>query len=329
LAKAGTHVRNGDVVAQFDPQNQLQRLDDYKDTVVQLENSVKGMMASLAAVKESHSQAVRSAKAEWDKAILDLQTGPVHSEIDVEKYKLAVEEQQATYKELLAESDLVEESQRAQIRISELNRDQAKIELQRAQTNVERMTVRAPMSGIVVMESIVRNGEFGQIREGDQVFAGQPFVSIVDPTSMVLNAAINQVDVERLRLGMKAAIHLDAYPSLSFTGTVTGIGALARTGMSRATYVAEVPVRLKIEGLDPRLIPDLTGSAEIDMGSESNAVIVPRQAVFEENGEPMVYVQRAEGWAKESVTLGIESATTVAVHSGLHAGDVVALQIPR
>ncbi len=124
---------------------------------------------------------MRAAKAAWESAILDLQTAPVHAQLDVEKLKLAREEAEATYKQLVYESSLVEESQRAQIRMTELNRDQSRIELRRAEQNVEKMTVRAPMDGIVVMGSIVRNGEFGQIREGDQIFAGQPFLSIVDP----------------------------------------------------------------------------------------------------------------------------------------------------
>src|SRR5262249_22677544 len=38
LAKPGIHVKAGEIVAEFDPQNQLQRLDDYKDTAVQQEN---------------------------------------------------------------------------------------------------------------------------------------------------------------------------------------------------------------------------------------------------------------------------------------------------
>ncbi len=70
-------------------------------------------------------------------------------------------------------------------------RDQAKIELQRAENNVKKMTIAAPMDAIAVIVSIVRNGDFGQIREGDQIFAGQPFLSIVDPASMVLNATVN------------------------------------------------------------------------------------------------------------------------------------------
>ena len=328
LAKPGVRVKTGEVVAEFDPQNQLQRLDDYKDSAIQLDNTVKKMLANLAAVKEAHDQSVRSAKADAAKAKLDLQTADVRSAIDAEKYRLSVEETDASYKQLVAESALVEESQRAQIKVSELNRDQSKIEVQRAEANVQKMTMKSPMDGIVVMQSIVRNGEFGQIREGDQVQAGQPFVQIVDPSSMVLNATVNQVDAERLRLGMKAVIHMDAYPDIEMPGTLVGIGAMAKASAFRARYVGEIPIRLKIEKMDPRVIPDLTGSAEILISSEKNTVVAPRSAVFNEEASSWVFVQGPEGWIRKKVELGLPSFTMVAIRSGVQKGDVIALQRP-
>jgi HlyD family secretion protein len=328
LARPGVRVKTGDVVAEFDPQNQLQRLDDYKDSAVQQENMVKKMLANLAAVKEAHDQSVRSAKADWDKAVLDLKTADVRSAIDAEKFKLTVEENEAKYKQLVAESALVDESQRAQIRSNELNRDQSKIEVARAEANVKKMTVKAPMDGIVVMQSIVRNGEFGQIREGDQVAAGQPFVQIVDPSSMVLNATVNQVDAEKLRLGMKAMIHMDAYPDIELPGTLVGIGAMAKASTFRARYVGEIPVRIKLEKMDSRVIPDLTGSAEIVLNAERNTMLAPRAAVFAEESGSYVFVQGTEGWIKKKVELGMPSFTMIAVRSGIQKGDVVALQRP-
>ena len=328
LGKAGTRVKAGDVVAQFDPQNQMQRLDDYKDTVIQLENSIKKMMASLAATKEAHDQSVRNAKADWDKAVLDLKTEKVRSAIDAEKFKLAVEEAETKYKQLLAEAALVDESQRAAIRSSELNRDQSRIELQRAQNNVERMTIKAPIDGILVMGNLVLNGELRQIREGDQVAAGQPFMSIVDPTSMVLNATVNQVDAERLRLGMRASVRLDAYPELALPGSLIGIGAMSKTSTFRASYVGEIPIRVKIDKLDTRVIPDLTGSAEIVLQSETATLVAPRSAVFDENGSSVVFIQKAEGWEKKKVDLGLSSFTNVSIKSGVQKGDVLAIQRP-
>jgi HlyD family secretion protein len=328
LANPGLHVKTGDVVGQFDPLMQQNRLDDYKDSVIQTQNYVRKMIANLSTIREAHDQTVLTAKANWDKAVLDLQTAPIRSAIDAEKYKLAAEQTEATYKQLLYEASLVIEQQAAQIRVQQLNLDQSAIELKRAEMNVQRMTIKTPMDGIVVMQSIVRNGEFGQIREGDQVFAGQPFMQIVDPRSMVLNATVNQVDAEKLRLGMKSSIRLDAYPDIELPGTLIGIGALSKTSTFRASYVGEIPIQLKIDRTDARVIPDLTGSAEIVLNTESNTLLAPREAVFDENGGPVVFLQGPEGWIRKPVELGVVNFTTVAIHSGVKKGDVIALQRP-
>src|ERR1039457_3506118 len=328
LAKAGTQVKKDAVVAEFDPTNQVQRLDDYKDTVIQTQLTVRKMMANLPATKEALDQSVRSAKASWAQALLDLQTIPVRSAIQAEQFKLNVEQTEAQYKELLTEVPLQAVSQQAQIRVSELTLSQSDIELQRAQNNVGRMTIKSPMDVIAVMASIVRNGEYGQVREGDQVNAGQPFLSIVHPSSMCVNATVNQVDAERLRLGMKATIHLDAYPDLSLPGTLVGIGAMSKTSTFRAGYVGEIPILLKVDKMDARVIPDLTGSADVVLSSVASAVLVPRAALFEENGGAFVFVQGPEGWTKKQVQPGLSSFSQVAIESGLQKGDVVALQRP-
>jgi HlyD family secretion protein len=328
LAQPGTHVKAGDVVAQFDTQNQVQRLDDYKDAQVQQDANIKSLLANLASSKEAHDQTERVARATWDGDLQDEKKTPILTQIDAELERIATEQDKATYDQLDYEASLVEESNRVQVRLAELSRDQAQLELQRAEANVQKMTLRAPMDGIVVLASIVRNGELGQVREGDQVNAGQPFLYIVDPSAMVLDASLNQVDAARLRLGMKARILVDAYPGVEMTGTVAGIGAMATDSTFRAGYVGAIPIRVSIDRLDPRIIPDLTGSADIAIRSEESPLVVPRTALFEENGKPFVYVRSPQGWTKRTVETGIESATSVAIDAGLESGDEVALERP-
>jgi multidrug efflux pump subunit AcrA (membrane-fusion protein) len=257
-----------------------------------------------------------------------LKTSEVRSDIDKEKFKLSAEEAELNYKQLLDESELVQESQRATIRATQLNQEQSKLEMERAENNVKKMVIKAPMNGIVVMSTTNRNGEIGQIREGDQVFAGQTFVTIVDPSSMVLNATVNQVDAERLRLGMKSTVRLDAYPQVEMPGTLIGIGAMSKTSTFRAAFVGEIPIRIKIEKGDSRLIPDLTGSAEILLSSEKDTLVAPRTAVFEEGGSSYVFMQSPAGWLRRKVELGTTSFTAVAIRSGVQKGDLIATQRP-
>jgi HlyD family secretion protein len=328
LAAPGSRVKKGDVVAQFDPQMQNQRLDDYKDSLIQLEAQIKAQMASLQSARESHSQQVRSGKANWDTALQEIKKKEVSAAIDQEKQELSVTEAEEQYKQLEYEDALVDEQQRVQIHQRELNREQARLELQRTVANVDKMTIKSQMDGIVVMASTVRNGEMGLVREGDEVRAGQPFMYIVNPSSMVLEASVNQVDAEKLRLGMKAKIRLDAYSDIEVPATLEGIGAMSTTSTFRAGYVGQIPIRLRLDKMDPRIIPDLTASAEISLSTEENTVVAPRGAVFEENGSHFVFVQGPQGWIRKPVETGLGSYTQVAIRSGLRKGEVVALQRP-
>jgi HlyD family secretion protein len=328
LVSAGTRLKAGDVVVQFDPESQVQRLDDYQDSVVQTKNSIRKLVANLTANKEAHQQSVRVARANWQKALLDLKTAPIRSTVDAEKLRLTAEETELQYQQLIAEQALVEESQRASIRVSELVLDQSAIEMERAQSNVKRMTMTSPIAGMVVIGSVALNGELRQIREGDQVSPGQPILYVVDSGSMVLEGNVNQVDAERLRMGMRATIRLDAYPGWKSTGTVIGVGAMAKASAFRRSYFGEIPVRLRIEGLDPVLLPDLTGSADVMLNAESNVLLVPRPAVFIDNTKSFVFVRDGDSWTRREIAIGSRSATHVAVRGGLQPGETVATEWP-
>ena len=223
-----------------------------------------------------------------------------------------------------------EVAQTSEIKVQEINRDQSKIEMDRAAANIERMKMKSPINGIAVLQTLFRQGQMAQVRVGDQVNPGQTFLSIVDPSSMVINAMVNQVESEKLRLSLKAHIRLDAYPDIELPGSIIGIGAMATTSNIRASYISQIPVRLKIDQskIDSRIIPDLTASAEIVIDSESNTIIAPREAVFDNSGKPYVFLQSPTGWIRKQIQLGLESNTAVAVRSGLQKGDVIALQRP-
>jgi multidrug resistance efflux pump len=328
VAAPGSRARKGDVVAEFDRQYMLLRLDDYRASVVQWEANIQKLQADLAVAKEAHEQLIRVAKSDLDKARLDLKAVEVLSAIDAEKVKLAAEEAEARHKQVLSEVKLLEISQRAQLRTTEIDRDQAKLELQRAEANADRMLMKAPIDGIVVMQSTWRGGEFGQVQQGDQVRSGQFFMSIVDPSSMVVTASVNQVDSEALRLGMKATVRLDAYPDIRLPATVVGIGAMTKSGGYRAQFVREIPVRLKLDGMDPRVIPDLSASADVVIETASQAPVVPLAAVFNDSGDSFVFLRGPSGWVRKEVELGLTNHVAAAARSGLRKGDVVALRRP-
>ena len=331
-AKGGAHVRKGDVIAEFDRQYMLLRLEDYKASVFQSEAALTKRQAEEQITQHAHEQLIASAKAALDKARLDLKTVPVLSAMDAERAKLAFEQADAKYKQLLNEVQFVKRSQEAVMRNATLDLAQAQLELKRIEANANRMIVKAPIDGIVVMQNMFRGAEFGQIQEGDQLWPGMFFMQVVNPSSMIVKGSMNQVDSEKIRVGSKATVQFDAYPGLLLPGHVVSIAAVTKSGGSRPNYVKEVPVRIKLDKMNEKVIPDLSVSAEVILETQENAqASIPMGALFEEGtlGKKFVLVEDSGGWARRPVELGTFNNLVAAVKSGLRPGEVVALDRPR
>ncbi len=330
LKESGSRVSKGEVVASFDRQYMLTRLDDYRDTVRQAEASFQTLKANLEVTRRAYKQAVRTINAELEKARLDLKTIPVQSAITTETLRLVEEETRARQKEILAEAPQVEVIVKAQLRTAEIELRRARNELRRVEANIERMLVKAPLDGIAVLQPIWRGTEFTTIQTGDQLYPGQLFMKIVDPNSMVVNALVNQADVEAIRIGARARVRFDAYPDLELPAHVYSVGALGRTGRFRADFLSEIPVTLRLDKMDPRVIPDLSASVDVIVAAESGPVLAPREALFRDPGQPQpyVFVQSQSGWMRREVTVGLMNNIAAVIRSGLRPGEVLAAERP-
>jgi HlyD family secretion protein len=326
LAAAGTFVRKGDVVAELDAQTLRDHIDDVEDQVQQAENNVEKKKAEQDVERESMEQNLRVAKSTLDKANLDLSAGEVKTEIEQELLKLSASEADAAYKQLQRDVSFKNTADAAELKILDIAVQQQHIHLGNHQTDLTRFVMKTPMDGLVVMTQIFRQGQNTQVQLGDNVRPGQPFMKVVDTNSMQVEALVSQADSSEFRIGQEATIGLDAFPGLQFRGKIYSIGALAVKGMWDTYYIRNVPVRISIEGHDPRLIPDLSAWAHVRLGAgESNTIIVPREAVGTEHGQDFVYVKGQKGFVKRPVELGLKTSTQVAIKSGLKAGEEVAV----
>lgn len=329
MASPGGIVKKGDVIAQFDGQAEVDHLDDHKARLIQAQAAVDKRNAELIIENEVQRQTLRLARAEHEKARLDLRTAEVRSAIDGEKLKLMVEETAARHKQVEAEVRFRTASQQAEIRGLQMQVEKENHGIGRHSRNIQRRTMLAPIGGLVVMQSIFRSGQFGQVQSGDQVNPGTYFMQIVDLSKMVLNASANQADSHLVTLGQRAVVRLDAYPGLALPGRVISVGAMATSGgrmrNARELFVKQVTVRVAIESKDTRLIPDLSGSAAVQLEKVDQALQIPNEALTEEAGKAYVQVRAGEAFEKREVQLGPRNRTHQVILAGLSETDEVAL----
>jgi HlyD family secretion protein len=328
LAKSGSLVKKGELLAEIDSTNTRDHIDDVEDMVTAAAKDIIKRKAEQAVEWENLNQTLRVAKAELDKARIEAKASEVRTVVDQELLKLSVEEAAAQYKQLqedVANKKLIHD---AELKILEITRMRQVMHLERHTTDLKRLSMHAPMNGLVVMMPIFRNGDFGQIELGDQVGPGQPFLRVVNPDSMQLEASVNQAAATVLRIGLSADITLDAFPGAKFHGKIYSIGALATGGWRQNDFIRSIPIRLQIEGGDPRLIPDLSGAADVTIERKENVVRIPLEAVFTDSGKPTVFVREQGRFVRRPVELGMESNTHVEVVSGLKGGEDVAVEPP-
>ena len=323
LAKAGAFVKKGELIAAIDAQATQDHVDDVADTVKQAESDILKRKAEQAVEWENLQQTLRVAKSDYEKAKLDAKTAGILTEIERELLELSVEETEARYKQLQENIAFHKTANQAEIRILEITKDRQQRHHDRHATDLTRFTIYAPINGLAVMQSIFRGGDMTQIQEGDQVGPGQLFMKVVDTTGMQVEARANQAESSQLRIGQRVTIRLDAFPGMQFPGTVYSMGALAVGGWMQNYYIRNIPVNITIEGADPKLIPDLSASADIAIEKAENVLAIPLSAVRQVKGKSVVLLKQGDRFEEREVTLGMRNEEQVAVLAGLQAGDEV------
>ena len=328
LAANGAHVKQGQVIAQIDAQDIQDHLVDVEANVSQAQLDIARRKSQLVAQMEGLRQRLRVAKATWERARQDARATPVKNAITQETLRLAVEEYQEAYQEAIKQTPLTEERQLADIKLYELSYEHDAHHRDRHLRDFRRCSIRSPIDGMVVMQTFYSGGQMKQFQVGDQLSPGQPFMRVVDPSSMELDATMNQVESQLVRLGQHAIVRFDAFPDIMVKGRVQAVGALAAGGRRVNFNVRNVAVRLVLETADSRVIPDLTASADVATSPPAAGLIAPREALGGSGGKTIVYVKQGDAFVPREVEIAGTTNTEAAVASGIQEGEEIALQPP-
>jgi multidrug efflux pump subunit AcrA (membrane-fusion protein) len=323
LVPSGTSVKPGDLLVEFDRQDQIRNALDRQADLNDLEQQIRKSQAEEASAKATDDSTLKQAESALERARLELVKNDMLPKIEAEKNTLALEEAEAKLKQLKATYDLKRQAAAAAIHVLEINRDRAARSMQQAQANAERMLITSPIAGIAVIKTTWKNSGMLELQEGDEVRAGTPVVEVVDPSAMRVRARVNQADISALKTGQPVTVGLDAYPDLSFDGRVAQISPIG-VPSALSPEVRTFVVLIDVIGSNPKLMPDLTASLDVELARVPKALVVPRDAVITDGEQSYVRVQRGGRLERQEVTLGEANAFEVVVSSGLQEGVTVA-----
>lgn len=181
---------------------------------------------------------------------------------------------------------------------------QAQVGIDSAQYQLTLYNITAPISGVV---------EAVNVTENNFTSSGSAVFVISNGSNKTVTFYVTDPVRRTLTLGQSVTA---THGGMSYSGVITEIGGVVDAS------AGQFKVKAIIEGAD--VLPDgLSVELSTVTSKAENAIILPSDALFFENGEAYVYVVKDDAAVRTPVTVGIYTAETSAVTAGLDQGDEV------
>ncbi len=206
-----------------------------------------------------------------------------------------------------------------QMEKTQLALDSANNELNKAEGQLEKAIILAPIEGIIATVNV---------KEGDKLssmdYATKTIIDLIDPSRMELNAEVDEIDIPDVKLGQRAIISVDALPDEQFGGKVTSVSPLPREEAGVVLYKIKIGFDVP-EGSGLKI--GMSAAADIIIDERSNVLLVPDRAIEQDSqGNPVVKVMVNEEIEEKPVVTGISDGFDTEIIDGLNEGEVVVVE---
>ncbi|MFB6319591.1 efflux RND transporter periplasmic adaptor subunit [Saccharicrinis sp. FJH54] len=326
LVTDGSKVEKGDTVVTFDP-------SEVNKAIVESESSLEINQAELERTQAQHESEIKDLMSDYqitkiNKEIsqIKFENSDYYSEIERKKIKLNLEKAEIELEKALEQIENRKKIQREEIAQKKLSIEQARSQLEESKQTLNELILVSQNPGIVIIaENWSTNAKY-QI--GDQCWSGQPLVQLPDLSELKATVKINEVDISKIKKGLKVEIRPDAFSGQIYHGKVVSVANLA-VNKERNSDIKVFPVEVLItDSTDNKLMPGLTVSCKIIIDEINDVMFVPLEAVFSEMGQDYVYVKSGGKFKRQDIKTAQSNNDFVIVEEGLEEGDEVALVDP-
>ena len=316
LVQRGQHVESGQTVAELDSSDAQAELKtaEARQAAIRAEMQVfaqGGRAADRAVIDTSIEKARLELKIAQDQyaSAVRLRDKKAGTEMEVRTAKEAIDRAQAQIQALQEQrAALVTPSDKSG---AEARLDEAKTAAQLAEARIRMSVVRAPISGTVYQFDL---------KPGAYLNAGDLVASIGRLDHVHVKVYVDEPDLGRVMKGMPVTITWDALAGRQWKGTVDRTpNEIVTMG---ARQVGEVTCNIANPDMD--LLPGTNVNAVILSETVENAITIPKEAVYREQGKTGVYILEDGRIHWRPVTQGVNNTTRTQARE-LKEGDAVAL----
>ncbi len=194
-----------------------------------------------------------------------------------------------------------------QLKTLQYQRDAARAQMNMSRARLERTRVKSPINGIL-------NARL--VEAGEMSAPGLPIAHVVNTDRLKIEAGIPERYASSFRLGDQVEFTVDAYPGVTYKGSIRFVGAAVNKDNR------SIPVEVDVAGSGGQLKPDMIAKMKIRLGGRAQSIVIPEDFVSKtEKNEFVAYVE-IDGVAHErQVKIGASSRGSLLITAGLNTGD--------
>jgi multidrug resistance efflux pump len=303
VVDTGTAAVKDDEIMTFDPADQQYAKEQAESEVLEAEQEIIKRRAEIKAQEAQDKVSLLTAQFDVRRAALDAAVDADLIGANQHKIRLAeLEEAKRNLERLEQDVKARALTSKASLSVLDERKKRSSMNAARATQNMENLVLKAPMDGVVAIRDNMDAGggmmwegmTFPSYRSGDNVFSGRPVVDVFDPSTMEVRTRVNEQERTNVAVGQTARVESDAVPGLALTARVSAVAGMGRADF-RMGPLRQFDVTLELKDVDPRLKPGTSVNLIVQGEIVKDVKLVPRQALFEIDGKPTVYVRSSAG----------------------------------
>jgi len=336
MLSTGAAVKPGDVVVQFDPSEQEYNFEQSDSQLRQAEQDINKAKADTAVQAAQDETDLLKARFDVRRAQLEVGRNELVSTIDAQKNNLALEEAKRKLAQLEQDIKSRATSGEAGIKVLEEKRNAARLAMQVARQNIENMTLKSTIEGLVAAkDNRDANGGFccfpgmvlPEYRAGDLVQSGRVLADVLDVNQMEVQARVSETDRSNIAPNESAEVQIDAHPGEVLPAKVKSVAGLASRDFWSGNSQAKFPATFRLEQNSADLRPGISALVKVHGVRLNNVLYLPSQSLFDKDGKPVVYVKHGDDFEATGVKVKYRTESRIVIE-GLPEGTEVAMVNP-
>jgi RND family efflux transporter MFP subunit len=191
---------------------------------------------------------------------------------------------------------------RAQMSLANAQVAQAEAGLEELRIRLSQSEILSPLTGIVATR---------HVDPGTMVSSTTPIALVLDLSTMLTVVNVPEREINKIEVGSTAKVTVDALAGEEFAGRVVRISPM----LDSQTRTA--PVEIELENSGEHLKAEMFARVDLNLTSERDALLVPRDALVYRNERSGVFVVDQEMVRFQPVSTGLTEGDTVEVVEGI------------